>query len=144
MSDPTFTHDVFLSHSSKDKPVVLELAKRLRSDDVRVWLDEWEIKPGDSIPHKVEEGLENSRVLILCMSENAFGSDWAQLESYTFRFRDPLNKNRCFVPIRLDEAPIKGSLSQFLYIKWQAEHRDLSYPELLEACRVDSPPKPGF
>jgi hypothetical protein len=28
------------------------------------------------------------------MSANAFGSDWAQLESGTFRFRDPLNKER--------------------------------------------------
>ena len=46
----------------------------------------------DSIPAKIEEGLEHSRVLVLCMSANAFGSDWAQLESGTFRFRDPLNK----------------------------------------------------
>lgn len=28
------------------------------------------------------------------MSANAFGSDWAQLEAGTFRFRDPLNKER--------------------------------------------------
>lgn len=47
--------------------------------------------PDDSIPAKIEEGLEHSRVLVLCMSANAFGSDWAQLESGTFRFRDPLN-----------------------------------------------------
>ena len=42
------------------------------------------------------------------MSANAFGSDWAQLESGTFRFRDPLNKERRFLPLRLDDAPIKG------------------------------------
>jgi Arc/MetJ-type ribon-helix-helix transcriptional regulator len=30
-------------------------------------------------------------VLVLYMSANAFGSEWAQLESHTFRFRDPLN-----------------------------------------------------
>ena len=34
---------------------------------------------------KIEEGLERSRVLVLCMSANAFGSDWAQLESGTFQ-----------------------------------------------------------
>ena len=43
---------------------------------------------------QIEEGLECSRVLLLCMSANAFGSDWAQLESGTFRFRDPLHKER--------------------------------------------------
>ena len=46
------------------------------------------------------------------MSAHAFGSDWAQLESGTFRFRDPLNKERRFLPLRLDDAPIKGSLAQ--------------------------------
>lgn len=61
----TFRYDVFLSHSSKDKQVVRELAERLKADGVRVWFDEWEILPGDSIFAKIEEGLENSRVLVL-------------------------------------------------------------------------------
>lgn len=47
--------------------------------------------PDDSIPAKIVEGLEHSRVLLLCMPAKAFGSDWAQLDSATFRFRDPLN-----------------------------------------------------
>ena len=103
-----FTYDVFLSHSAKDKPVVRPLAERLRQEGLKVWFDEWVLKPGDSIPAKIEEGLERSRVLVLCMSANAFGSDWAQLESGTFRFRDPLNKERRFLPLRLDDAPIRG------------------------------------
>src|SRR6266699_3641955 len=129
-----FTHDVFLSHSSKDKTVVRELAARLKKDGIRVWFDEWEIKPGDSIPAKIEEGLEHSRVLAVCMSANAFGSDWTQLEAGTFRFRDPLNKERRFIPLRLDDAPIKGSLAQFLYINWRPADREQQYVKLLEAC----------
>jgi hypothetical protein len=43
------------------------------------------------------------------------GRSW---ESGTFRFRDPLNKERRFLPLRLNDAPIKGSLAQFLYINW--------------------------
>jgi hypothetical protein len=122
-----FQFDVFLSHSSKDKTVVRELAARLQQDGVRVWLDEEQIKPGNSIPAKIEEGLEHSRVLVLCMSANAFASDWAQLEAGTFRFRDPLNKERRFIPLRLDDAPIKGSLAQFLYINWCPPDREQEY-----------------
>ena len=107
-----FQSDVFLSHSKQDKAVVRPLAERLRKDGVNVLFDEWVLKPGDSIPSKIEEGLERSRVLVLCMSANAFGSDWAQLESGTFRFRDPLNKERRFFPLRLADAPIKGSTSR--------------------------------
>lgn len=134
MSD-SFSFDVFLSHSSKDKAVVRSVAERLRTDGLRVWFDEWEIRPGDSIPAKIEEGLERSRVLVLCMSENAFGSDWAQLEAGTFRFRDPLNKERRFIPLRLDDAPIKGSLAQFLYINWLPMDGGQEYGKLLESCK---------
>ena len=115
--------------------MVRAVAERLRMDGLKVWFDEWEIKPGDSIPAKIEQGLEYSRVLLLCMSANAFGSDWAQLEAGTFRFRDPLNKERRFIPLRLDDAIIKGSLAQFLYINWQAAEREAGYPKLLNAVR---------
>src|ERR1035437_2088730 len=133
-----FQYDVFLSHSAKDKAVVRPLAARLRKDGLKVWFDEWVLKPGDSIPAKIEEGLEHSRVLVLCMSANAFGSDWAQLETGTFRFRDPLNKERRFIPLRLDDASIKGSLAQFLYINWCPADRELGYAKLLEACRLQA------
>ena len=79
---------------------------------------------------KIEEGLEQSRVLVLCMSKSAYESDWARLEAGTFRFRDPLNKERRFVPMRLDDAEVKGSLGQFLCVDWRAGE----YGKLLEAC----------
>jgi WD40 repeat protein len=129
------THDVFLSHSSRDKVVVRELAERLRKDGLRVWLDDWEIQVGDSIPAKVEEGLDCSRILLLFMSANAFGSDWARLEGGTFRFRDPMNKDRRFIPIRLDDTPAPGSLAQFKYIDWREGRREAEYQSLLAACR---------
>jgi hypothetical protein len=79
-----FKYDVFINHSSKDKPVVRELAGRLKRGRLsRVWLDEWEIEPGDSIPLKIEQGLDESRVLILIMSANAFASEWVTLERHT-------------------------------------------------------------
>ena len=161
-----FKHDLFLSHSAKDKAVVRPLAERLRTcragaagrrrkDGLRVWLvppkppggggfDEWVIKPGDSIAAKIEEGLERSRVLacpaevavrrrMLCMSANAFWSDWAQLEAGMFRLSDPLNKERRFIPEvhhsafiihPLSAAPIKASLAQFLHINRPSADRE--------------------
>ncbi len=127
-----FLFDVFLSYSSKDKAVVRKVAERLKKDGLRVWFDEWEIKPGASISQKIEEGLEQSRVLVLCMSANAFGSDWAQLEAGTFRFRDPMNRELRFIPLRLDDAEIKGSLAQFLYVDWRGKD---GYRKLLGACK---------
>src|SRR3972149_1724869 len=135
MSDAAFTHDVFLSHSSKEKAVVRPLAERLRKDGLKVWFDEWVLKAGDQTPEPrssrresaqtpmprgqsmsgltsaptreemIEEELEPSRVLVLCMSANAFGSDWAQLQTgpqlSTFNPQPtaaPLNQERRFIP----------------------------------------------
>lgn len=129
-----FSFDVFLSYSSKDTDEVRPLAERLREDGLKVWFAEWMARPGDRIASKFEEGLKQSRVLVLCMSANAFGADWATLESQTFRFRDPLNKERRFIPLRLDDTPVKASLAQFFAIKW-ARNSEEQYTSLLEACR---------
>ena len=130
----SFEYDVFLSHSSKDKPAVRELAERLKGDGLRVWLDEWVIQPGDSIPLAIEQGLERSRTLVLVMSEHAFASDWVTLERYTALFRDPTNHQRRFIPLRLDDAPIKDSLKQFAYVDWRGR-KGREYARLLAACQ---------
>jgi hypothetical protein len=114
----------------------------LRKDGLKVWFDEWVLKPGDSIPAKIDppslrgyggtgEGLEHSRVLMLCMSANTFGSDWGQFrlthsQLSTLNHQPtgaPLNKERRFIPLRLDDAPIKGALAQFLHVKWRGHER---------------------
>ena len=98
--------DVFLSHNSQDKPQVRRLAERLRGDGLRVWLDEWEIQLGDSIPSRLMAGLEGSRVLLMLLSKNFDESDWAEYETGSFLFRDPKNSERRFIPVRLDQSPI--------------------------------------
>jgi len=88
----SFPHDIFLSHSAKDKAVVRPLAERLRADGVKVThKDGGGRRKAESEPHP------SSFIL------------HPLLESGTFRFRDPVNKERRFLPPRLDDAPIKGS-----------------------------------
>ena len=119
-----FQYEVFLSHSAKDKAVVRAVAERLRADGLKVWFDEWEMNPGDSIPAKIEEGLEHSELGIRnsefgiaqpSMSANAVGSDWAQLEAGTcgrgnLPFRDPLNHERRFIPCSLTKLALRETI----------------------------------
>jgi hypothetical protein len=127
-----FDYDVFLSHSPEDHAVVRDVAERLHKDGVKVWLDEWELVPGGVIAAQIEEGLERSRVLALCMSANAFES---QLENQAVTFLAPANQERRFLPLRLDDAPIPSSLARFVYIDWRPANREQEYAKLLEACR---------
>jgi subtilisin family serine protease/alpha-tubulin suppressor-like RCC1 family protein len=94
MNSNAFPYDVFLSHSAKDKPVVRPLAERMRQDGLKV--------------------------------PSAFGlrtSDFGFAQPGSFRFRYPLHQERRFIHWRLDDAPIKGSLAQFLYINWHPPDR---------------------
>src|SRR5689334_5456261 len=134
MSEQTFSYDVFISHSAKDKDAARDLAERLKSDGLHVWFDEWEIKPGDMIGLKIQRGLEQSRTLLLIMSANASESEWVTFESQTVLFNDPTNQQRRLIPLRLDNAELKETLKQFAYLDWRRKSKD-QYEKLLTACR---------
>jgi hypothetical protein len=111
--DNEFEYDVFLSYSSKDKKVVHPLSERLKKDGLRVWLDAWAIMPGDSIPLKIQHGLERSRILLMCMSPAYFASEWGKLEHLTLLFRDPTNAQRRFIPLLIDDCILPDIIAQF-------------------------------
>src|SRR5689334_19336969 len=113
--------DVFLSHSSRDKDVVRELAHRLHEDGLKVWFDEWEVRPGEHIYAAVERGLLQSQVLVLAVSRNGLGSEWVTFETGTFRFRDPMNRELRFVPLLLDDADVPDDLRPFAYVDWRGK-----------------------
>lgn len=114
-----FEYDVFLSHSSKDKETVRDLAHRLTADGIKVWFDEWEVTAEENTNDFIEYGLENSRVLVLAMSSNAFSSEGTALVQQTSRFRDPNDSDRRFLPILLEDCDISLPLRQFYYADWR-------------------------
>jgi len=132
----SFTYDVFLSHNSQDKQRVRNLAERLREAGLRVWFDEWIIKPGDDIYLAIESGLEAARVQVLCLSPAALGSDWVMLERSTVLFRDPTNKGRRFVPLMLADCTLPDTLRRYKYVDFRQE-TSAAFDELLTACQEE-------
>ncbi|MDQ3819225.1 MAG: toll/interleukin-1 receptor domain-containing protein [Acidobacteriota bacterium] len=73
--------DIFISHASEDKEVVaLPLAKALRKAGLKVWLDKHELRVGDSLREKIDEGLAQSSFGIVVLSENFLAKDWPKRE----------------------------------------------------------------
>ena len=134
-TEPQFEWDVFLSHSSCDKDAARDLGLRLADDGLRIWFDEWIIRPGDNIVAAIEDGLQKSRTVLLLVSGDALASDWVTLERQTAVFRDPVNRNRRFIPVRLDDAEIPDTLRCFRYVDWRSDDRMAPYEQLLAACR---------
>ena len=116
-----FQFDVFLSDNAKDKPRVRRLAERLKQAGLRVWFDEWNVRSGDIIALKVDEGLEQSRVLLLCISPNALASGWVALERSTAIHRDPSNEGRRFIPLLLADCDLPDTLRRYKYVDFREE-----------------------
>ena len=71
IDDETKEYDVFISHASEDKEAVVRpLANALRQKGVRVWYDEFELKIGDSLRRKIDQGLSKSRFGIVVISRS--------------------------------------------------------------------------
>lgn len=74
-------YDVFISHASEDKEdVVRPLAKSLKEKGVSVWYDEFELKIGDSLRRKIDQGLSKSRFGIVVISRAFIKKGWTNYE----------------------------------------------------------------
>lgn len=95
--------DVFLSHSSIDKEKVRELVEQLRNEGIIVWFDEEQIKPGDSVFMKIEEGLAKSRWIVLTLSRAAIQSGWVMAEVASKFHHEKWDGTTRIIPVLLEE-----------------------------------------
>ena len=112
-SKPTIK--VFLCHSSQDKPVVEEFAKRLKAANKHVWFDKWEIKIGDSIVEKINEGLETMTHLIIFLSKNSVEKPWVKKELSSALMRKLSDNSVKVMPVKVDTTDIPGIINDIKY-----------------------------
>lgn len=77
--------DLFISHASEDKEdIVRPLCYELFKQNIwRIWYDEKNIQPGDSIVGRINEGLRDTRHGLVMLTSNFFKKRWTleELES---------------------------------------------------------------
>lgn len=115
---------LFLSHSSKDTTSVLHLAEELRNKGITVWLDEWEIDVGESIPGKVEEGLENASHLAVWLTENSVSSGWVTKEWRTKIFHEISTNEVAVLPLLAEDCDMPMFLSDKKYADFRTSFHD--------------------
>ena len=125
---------IFLSHSSRDKRFADWLYTKLRSADLTIWYDRYEILVGDSITRKIAEGLNGSELLIVVVSQQAVRSHWVQAELEPKIAAQITAANATVLPIVLDKTD-PGELSPFLrdrrWLRLPRKGSDEKFRELL-------------
>lgn len=114
---------LFVSHSSKDKDFVRELADDLRSLGHDVWLDEWEIKVGDCIISKVEAALSDCSYVVLVMSRHAVESGWVEKEWRSKYWEEVQVGTAIVLPVLLEDCEIPLLLKTKKYADFRTNHR---------------------
>lgn len=94
---------VFISHSSRDKPAVLQLAAQLAARGFEPWVDKWEIGAGDNIVEKINQGLAEADAGLIVFSPQAAASRWVQAEWSALTFAR-IEQGKVLIPLVFDDA----------------------------------------
>ena len=105
-------YNVFLSHNSKDKPVVRELKRRLLKEKLTVWLDEDELQPGVPWQQTLEIGIRASESIAVLVGGDGVGP-WEN-EEMQAALTLAVESKRPVIPVLLPGATTAPSLPMFL------------------------------
>lgn len=107
---------VFLSHASEDKQrFVIPFATSLRMKGIDVWLDKWEILPGDSLVDKLfEEGLREAEAVLIVISAVSVMKPWVRQELNT-AIVNRIKRQTKVIPVVLDKVEVPEALSSLVW-----------------------------
>jgi hypothetical protein len=104
--------DVFLSHNSKDKPTVRQLAQALQKRGLEVWLDEEQLVPGRPWQEALEEIIQTTRTAAVLVGKDGLGP-W-EIPEMRACLPEFVNRKLPVIPVLLPGAPTKPELPLFL------------------------------
>jgi hypothetical protein len=102
-------HDIFISHSSKDKTIADAVCATFEANGIRCWVAPRDVPPGAAWGGAIVDAIEQSRVMVLIFSDNANTSGQIARE-----VECAASHGVTIVPIRTqDVAPVR-TLQYFL------------------------------
>jgi hypothetical protein len=112
------------SHTSIDKIFVEKLANDLQRIGVNTWFDKWEIKVGDSILWKIEDGIRKNDYLGIVLSPDALQSEWVKNELSSAWSKQMQTRKIVVLPILYRDCEIPLFLSDRKYADFRYDYHD--------------------
>jgi hypothetical protein len=102
-------HDVFISYSSKDKPVADAVCAGLEGRGIRCWAAPRDILPGMDWGAAIIDAITGAKVMVLIFSGNANASQQIKRE-----VERAVAKSVKILPFRIEDVPMSKSLEYFI------------------------------
>jgi hypothetical protein len=90
---------VFLSYTSVDAAMAKRIAEAIVAAGIDTWWDQWEIKAGDSLRQKVDQGIAGCTHFIVLLTSNSIAKPWVNAEMDA-AFVQRLSEACTFIPLR--------------------------------------------
>lgn len=131
--------DIFICHSSKDKRFARKLYNKLKLFGVNSWIDESEIRIGDSLTTKIGGAINKCNFFGIILSKNSIKSSWVKKELQIALQKEIKSNKIVVLPILLDKIKIPPFLSDKLYADFtQKQYFEKSFFLLLETIGIST------
>ena len=141
-------YDAFISYAQADAAQVHRLAENLHQAGLEIFLDAWEIAPGDVLVHQIDRGLQHAANGILAVTPTSLSRPWV-LEEYAAMLTRAVAGKQRLIPVLLADAEMPPLLASRLWV----DLRRADGPEydreieklvsLLQGKRPGPPPRTG-
>jgi HEAT repeat protein len=128
----------FISHSWHDKRLARVVADAIQQIGGRVWLDEAEIRLGDSLVEKIRAGIDSVDYVVALISKNSVASEWVSKELDIAMNQEIEGRRVKVLPVLASKCSLPGFLKGKLYADMSSSKAiQRSLPMLLE--RLEAP-----
>jgi hypothetical protein len=127
---------VFLSYASSDKQSAKVIAKALLDGGISTWLDEWEIRVGDSFIQKIETAATSADYVLLLLSPAAVGSDWVEKEINLGLSKELSERAIRLIPVMVADCEIPSALRDRQWLDLRANKRQAGLRMLVEQLSI--------
>jgi hypothetical protein len=125
---------VFLSYSSKDKDFANRLVEGLRSEGLKVWTADEQIKVGDSLKSSVSQAISKSQWVIVILSENSSRSGWVSKELSLALEAEKARGRTLVLPVVYQGAVVPPEINEKVFADFRSSY-ETGFKSLLSSIR---------
>ncbi len=102
-------HDVFISHSAKDKTTADAVCAMLESEGIRCWIAPRDVTPGMEWGECIIDAIEQTRIMVLVFTADANASPQIRRE-----VERAVNRGVAILPVRMEDVLPAKALEYFI------------------------------